>query len=263
MGRLEGKVAVVLGASRRRNMGQAIAERFLEEGAKVIVAGRSADGLREFAHRTGCQWHACDVRSKADIQALADFAMATHGTINIGVNGAATGRLTQFESVAEEELDEMLGVIFKGSFFFLQVMVGVMKRGGSLINISSAVADIMFDSQAPYQGAKAGMNQVTRAVANEYGAKGIRANIIAPGFTVSPMIGDHVVPGMIDAFVKEYPLGRLNTVDDVAEVALFVASDACFMTGETFNVTGGLRLRRNPTPAEIGAAIAAAATAAG
>ncbi len=257
-GRLAGKVAVVLGATRPGNMGQAIARRFLDEGARVVVSGRSADGLRAFAEANGCLWRACDVRRKAEIQALADYTLGEYGAIHVGVNCAATGQSTQFEQTTEAEIDEMLGIIYKGAFFFMQVMVAAMREGGSIINVSSAVADIMFDNHASYQGAKAGMNHVTRAVANEYGAKGIRANILSPGLTITPMLGSFMAPGMVEAFVKEYPLGRITTVDDVANAALFMASDECFMTGQTFHVTGGLTLRRNPTMAEIGASIAAA-----
>jgi len=103
------------------------------------------------------------------------------------------------------------------------------------------------------------MNHVTRAVANEFGARGIRANILSPGLTVTPMLGSFMAPGAIEAFVKEYPLGRITTVEDVANAALFMASDECFMTGQTFHVTGGLTLRRNPTAAEIQASINRAA----
>ena len=259
MNGLEGKTAIVLGASRPNNSGQAIACSFLGEGARVVVSGRSAARVEAFAAENGCASHPCDVRSKADIQALADFTLREYGAIDIAVNAAATGQYSQFEQTTEAEIDEMLAIIFKGSFHFMQVMVAAMKRGGSIINISSAVADIMFDNHAAYMGAKAGMNHVTRAVANEYGAKGIRANIISPGLTVTPMLAGFMAPGMTEAFVKEYPLGRLTTVQDVANTALFVASDECFMTGQTFHVTGGLTLRRNPTAAEIGAAVGAAA----
>jgi NAD(P)-dependent dehydrogenase (short-subunit alcohol dehydrogenase family) len=259
MSRLAGKTAVILGASREGNMGQAIARRFLDEGARVVVSGRGAEGLTKFAREHDCRWRACDVRDKAQIQALVDYGRAEHGAIHVAVNAAATGQYSQFEQTTEAELDEMLSIIFKGSFYFMQVMVGAMTQGGSIINVSSAVADIMFENHAAYMGAKAGMNHVTRAVANEYGAKGIRANIISPGLTMTPMLGNFVAPGMIDAFIKEYPLGRITTVDDVANAAVFVASDECFMTGQTFHVTGGLTLRRNPTAAEIQASIAAAA----
>ncbi len=258
MGRLQGKVAVVLGATRTGNMGQAIARRFLQEGARVVVAGRTAAGLQAFAAETGCAWHACDVRQKAQMASLAAFTQQEFGGIDIAVNCAATGQYSPFEQTSEAELDEMLAIIFKGSFQFMQVMVGAMTRGGSIINVSSAVADIMFENHAAYMGAKAGMNHVTRAVANDFGARGIRANILSPGLTVTPMLGSFMAPGMIEAFVKEYPLGRITTVEDVANAALFMASDECFMTGQTFHVTGGLTLRRNPTAAEIQASIRAA-----
>lgn len=260
MGRLEGKTALVLGATRAGNMGQAIASRFLEEGARVAVAGRSRPGLDAFAAETGAFAQTCDVRSKADIQALADKVIAQFGGIDIAVNAAATGSYGPFEETTEAVLEEMIAIIFKGSFLFMQVMVAAMKaRGGSLINISSAVADIMFENHAAYMGAKAGMNHVTRTVANEYGRYGIRANIVSPGLTVTPMLGEFAMPGMVEAFAREYPLGRINTIDDVANACLFVASDECFMPGETFHVTGGLRLRRNPTAAEIAASVGAAA----
>ena len=259
MGRLEGKVAIVLGATRVGNMGQAIARRFIAEGAAVVVAGRGREGLDAFAAETGASAVVCDVRRKSDIQALADETSAQHGRIDVAVNAAATGQYGGFEDTSEEVIDEMLSIIFKGSFFFMQVMVAAMKaRGGSIINISSAVADIMYENHAAYMGAKAGMNHVTRAVANEYGRFGIRANIVSPGLTRTPMLAGFDMPGMVEAFEKEYPLGRITTVEDVANTCLFVASDECFMTGQTFHVTGGLTLRRNPTAAEVAASIAAA-----
>jgi 2-hydroxycyclohexanecarboxyl-CoA dehydrogenase len=259
MSRLRGKTAIVLGASRPGNMGQAIARRFLTEGARVVVSGRGAAGAESFAAGHGCASCACDIRSKVAIQALADFTIQEYGGVDIAVNAAATGQYSPFEQTTDAEIDEMLAIVFKGAFQFMQVMVASMQRGGSIINISSAVADIMFENHAAYMGAKAGMNHVTRAVANEYGAKGIRANIVSPGLTVTPMLEGFMAPGVTDAFVKEYPLGRLTTVEDVANTALFVASDECFMTGQTFHVTGGLTLRRNPMAAEIAAAAKAAA----
>lgn len=106
---------------------------------------------------------------------------------------------------------------------------------------------------------QAGMDHVVRAVANEYGCKGIRVNAIAPGLTDTPMLqGMAQTPGLVAAFAKEYPLGRINTIDDVAFAALFLASDRCFMTGQMLHVTGGLTLRRNPTQAEINQSVQAA-----
>lgn len=259
MARLAGKVAVIMGATRAGNMGQAIARRFMDEGATVVVSGRGRDGLDSFAAETGATAIACDISSRTQVQALADRVMADHGAIDIAVNAAAIGFLASFEEETEEQIDSMLSIIFKGGLFFMQVMVGAMKRGrgGAIINISSAVADIMSDNHCSYMGAKAALNQMTRYVAYEYGKHGIRANILAPGLTMTPMLGDYAVPGLVEAYAKEYPLGRITTVEDIANAALFMAGDECFMTGQTFNVTGGLTLRRNPTTEEIMASIAA------
>ena len=258
MGRLDGKVAVVMGATREGNMGQAIARRFMEEGARVVVSGRGREGLEAFAGETDATAIACDITRRTQIHALADRIIESHGGIDIAVNAAAIGFLAPFEEETEEQIDSMLSVIFKGGLFFMQVMVGALKKsGGAIINISSAVAEIMSDNHCSYMGAKAALNQMTRFVAYEYGKYGIRANILAPGLTVTPMLGSYMVPGMVEAYAKEYPLGRITNVEDIASAALFMASDECFMTGQVFNVTGGLTLRRNPTTDEIMASIAA------
>lgn len=261
MGRLEGKTALVVGASRPDNMGQAIARRFLREGALVTVSGRGKADVQAFADETGCQAEVCDVSSKESVFRLVEAVVARHGRLDILVNAAATGQYGAFEETGEAELDEMLSIIFKGGFFLMQAAVGAMKTsgGGAIVNLSSQVATMMFENHAPYMGAKAGLEHVTRAVAYEFGQFGIRANIVAPGMTLTPMTRDMMVPGMAEAFVRETPLGRISTVDDIAAAVLFAASDECFMTGQTFHTTGGITLRRLPTVAEMSASVEAAA----
>jgi len=108
-------------------------------------------------------------------------------------------------------------------------------------------------------GTKAGIDHVIRTVANEYGHRGIRANSISPGITDSPMAGgSFALPGFVEAFAKEYPLGRVGTSDDIAAAVLWLGSDECFMTGQNLQVNGGLTLRRNPTMAEMGEVFAKA-----
>lgn len=253
MGRLQGKTAIVMGATRQGNMGQAIARRFLAEGAQVVVSGRSAEGLAAFAAETGAIPIAADVSCRDAVFSLFDHANAKFGRVDIAVNAAATPQYGPFEDMTEAEIDEMLSIIFKGGIWFMQAAIGVMKTagGGAIVNVTSAVADIMFENHAAYMGAKAGLNHVTRTVANEFGKYGIRANILAPGLTVTPILNDQFPQAVIDAFAREYPLGRITTVEDVADAALFAAGDECFMTGQTFHVNGGLTLRRNPTAEEI------------
>jgi NAD(P)-dependent dehydrogenase (short-subunit alcohol dehydrogenase family) len=260
MHRFGGKKAVVMGASRPQNMGQAIARRLIAEGAEVVIGGRSIAGLKDFAREIGAHAVQCDVSSKASVISVFAQAESLLGKVDIAINAAATGQYGAFEQTSEAELDEMLAIIFKGGFFFMQEAVAAMKRagGGAIVNVTSQVASIMFENHAAYMGAKAGLEHVTRTVANEFGQFGIKANSVAPGLTQTPMTQDIMAPGMAEAFARETPLGRINTVEDVAAAVLFAASDECFMTGQTFHVTGGITLRRLPTAAEIGASIAAA-----
>lgn len=267
MARLQGKTAIVLGASSPGNMGQAIARRLMAEGAKVLVSGRKADVLEDFARETGCLWLPCDLTDEASVNALADAADRQLGGIDIAINATGWGLLKPFLETTHDELAQMTALQFIGPFHFCQALVRKMARsaggrGGSIIQISSATATIMFHDHAAYMGTKAGTDHVIRCVANEFGAEGIRANSISPGVTETPMTADaQAVPGLMDAFVSGYPLGRYGTSEDIAAAVVFLASDECFMSGENLQVNGGLTLRRNPRPDEIEASIARAMAA--
>jgi 2-hydroxycyclohexanecarboxyl-CoA dehydrogenase len=264
MANLSKKVAVVLGAAGRDNMGQCIARAFADAGAKVVAAGRKDDELKRFAGTIGGDWVHCDITKKADVEALAATTVERHGKVDIAVNASGWGLMKGLHDVTEEELDQMVALQFKGVHYFLSAFVRAMTGGGSLVQISSATTQCLIDDHAAYIGTKAGSEALIRCVANQYGPQGIRANTISPGFTESPMTsGAFATPGLTDAFTKEYPLGRLNTSEDIARAAVWVCSDDCFMTGQNFQVNGGLTLRRNPRPEEVGAAIAAAMGEAG
>lgn len=261
MGRLDDKVAVVLGAAGTGNMGQVIARRFAREGARVMVAGRHAAPLAELAADVGGRSAVCDITRKADLESLAAATRAAFGRIDIAVNCTGWGLMTKLMDTTEEQLDRVTALQFKGTFFFLQVFVGAAAEsgGGSVITISSASVYALLHHHAAYIGTKAGADALMRCFANEFGAKGVRVNSIAPGLTATPMTAKEVhMPGLEEAFLKEYPLGRIGTTEDVANAALWLASDECFMTGAVLQVNGGLTLRRNPTPREISAAMKAA-----
>ena len=256
MGRLEGKAAVVLGAAGRANMAQCIARRFRDEGAQVLVAGRKMDELQRFAREIDGHAFACDITRKTDLDALAQAALEHMGSMSIAVNATGWGLLRPFLDTTTEELVQMTALKFIGPFQFFQAMIRAMSGGGSIIQISSATATIMLNDHAAYMGAKAGTDHVVRCVANEFGKFGIRANSLSPGLTETPMTADaKKVPGLFEAFVKGYPLGRIGTSADVAAAAVWLASDECFMTGENLQVNGGLTLRRNPSAEEIAASI--------
>jgi len=262
MKRLDGKVAVILGAAAKDNMAQVIARRYAAENAKVVIAGRKEDALKELADEINGHYALCDITKKTDIESLANFATDTYGKVDIAINCAGWGLLEKLQKTTEEQLNAVTALHINGSFFFLQVFAGQMSQtgGGSIILTSSASVYCTLYHHAAYIGTKAGADAVMRCFANEFGSKGIKVNSIAPGLTSTPMTEKEInTPGLLDAFVKEYPLGRIGTTNDVANAALWLGSDESFMTGQVLQINGGLTLRRNPLPWEINASMKAAA----
>jgi NAD(P)-dependent dehydrogenase (short-subunit alcohol dehydrogenase family) len=254
------KGVLVLGAGTAGNMGQAIARLFREQGAKVMVAGRSEPALKQFAAEIGADYALCDIAKKADIDRLVEQACRVLGHLDVGINASGFNVMKPFLDTTEEDLERITRVQFIGPFQFYQALVRNLRPGGSVLQISSATATIMLDNHTAYMGTKAGADHVVRAVANEFGEKGIRANVIAPGLTDSPMASRAFSnPEVIKLFDRETPLGRTGTPEDIAHACLWAASDECYMTGQVFQVNGGVTLRRNPRAAEIAAVAAASA----
>lgn len=253
-GRLAGKAAVVVGATGKDNAGQAIARRFASEGARVLVAGRRAEPLMALAAEIGGHHALVDIRDRAQVEALKEAALAALGRVDILVNCAGVAPLTPLEQVSEDELELLSALQFKGVHHLLQAFVPLMagQGAGSIIQISSATTDRVIDNHAAYIATKAAGDALIRAIANQYGPMGVRANSLVPGLMATPMTAAAMqVPGLEARFAREYPLGRIGTVEDLAAAAVFVASDECFMTGQALQVNGGLTLRRNPTSAEL------------
>ncbi len=254
MARLHGKVAVILGAAGKDNMGQVMARAFAAEGAKVVVSGRKEAPLQAIAEELSGAYALCDITNKTQLQALADKALATFGGCDVAVNCTGWGLMAPLLETTEEQLDQMMALQFKGPYFFLQVFAGLMAQrgGGSIIQISTASATALLENHAAYIGTKAGTDAVVRCFANEFGKNGVKVNSIAPGLTASPMTEAAIhTPGLEDAFTREYPLGRIGTSDDIAQAAVWLASDESFLTGQVLQVNGGLTLRRNPNQAEL------------
>lgn len=260
--RLKDKRAVIIGAAGEGNLGQVTARQFAREGATVMVAGRHEEPLAALAADIGGHSVVCDITDEGDLARLGSEAEAKMGGVDLAVNATGWGLLTPFLDTTREELERMVTLQFVAPYQFFQAMLRVMADGGSLIQVSSATAKIMMEDHAAYMGTKAGMDHVIRCIANEFGARGIRANSVAPGFTASPMTERAARnPAVVGAFAKEYPLGRVGTLEDTAEAITWLCEDACFITGEVLQVNGGVTLRRNPTNAEIVAAAKAAKAA--
>ncbi len=249
MAGIAGKVAIILGAG---GMGPVIAQRFIKEGAKVMLSDMNAETLKAKAEELGVAWEPCDITKQADIENLVATTVKHFGRVDVGLNATGWGLLKPFLDNTQEDLERITAIQFIGPFQFYQELIKAMPKGGAIIQISSATATIMVENHAAYMGTKAGADHVIRCVANEFGKYGIRANSISPGITNTPM-GAMVFDNdaISELFKKEYPLGRLGTSEDIAEAAVWLASDDCFMTGQNLQVNGGLTLRRNPTWADM------------
>lgn len=263
MRRLEGKHAVILGAGSPDNMAQVTARLFAREGATVLVAGRKQGPLEALADEIGGHWALCDITDRAQVHALAETAQAKLGGVDVAINATGWGLLKPLLEVTDEELDQIVALQFKGVHHFLQAFIAAMlandPSGGSIIQISSATTKALIANHAAYIGTKRGAEALIECVANEYGAHGIRANTVSPAFTLSPMTqASMAVPGLVEAFLPRYPLGRLNTCEDVANVCLWLAGDEAFMTGQNLQPNGGLTLRGNPLASDIDASVGAA-----
>ncbi len=252
MARLQDKVVVILGASEEGSMGAATAKRFAQEGAKLVLAARRLDKLQPIAESVGGIAVACDITSETDLQNLAQTAVETYGKLDIAINYSGVNSSSSIDEVTAEILQQACNVHFIGSTLFFKHMGKCLSEGGSMITASTLTALLAPPGLSAYAASKKAVDQVVRIAAVEYGARGIRVNAIAPGFTRSAMTeGFFEYPSIPQAFINETPLGRLGTVDDIANAALWLASDEAFITGQVIDLSGGQSLRRTPTEQEM------------
>lgn len=246
MAGLDGKRAVVIGGS--SGFGEKIAERLLAEGARVLIAARHAERLEQAAARLGAEAAACDITSSDDVARLAATAVDRLGGLDVAVNSAGYEQNVPFEKLAPENVEPMVAVQFTGALWVIQQMAAAMTGGGSIVTISSLTATLVAEGYAAYAGAKAGINHATRIAASEYGARGIRVNVVSPTLIETPMTKAILdAPGVADAFLQETPLGRIGRIDDVVSAVAWLASDeSSFVTGQNLHVDGGTSLRRLP-----------------
>lgn len=246
MPELAGKVAVVLGVG-KDNIGLGIAKRFVEAGASVVAAGRNPAVVAALAQEIGATAVTCDITKEADLTALADAVIKRHGRIDIAVNAVGKNLVKETGAVTRAELEDITNVQFIGTFLFLKTMVNAMTHGGSIIQISSVTSKALMPNHAAYMATKAGGDTLIRAVAYDYGPKGIRANTISPGGTLDSPMAAAVMrdPERVAELKNRIPLRRVGTIADVAEAAVWLSGDKCFVTGENIQVNGGTGLHKN------------------
>ena len=243
MGLLENKVALITGAS--RGIGKAIALNFAAEGADIAFTDL------KISEETVSELEAFGVKVRAYVSNAADFAdahdtvakiMEDFGRIDVLVNNAGITRDGLMLRMDEAQWDAVLTVNLKSAFNFIHAVTPVMarQRGGSIINMSSVVGVSGNAGQCNYSASKAGLIGLAKSIAKEMGPRGIRANCIAPGFIISDMTA--ALPEEVrEQWVKTIPLRRGGTPEDVAKVALFLASDlSSYVSGQVVNCCGAM-----------------------
>ena len=243
MALLEGKTAVVTGGA--QGIGFAIAERFVAEGARVVLGDLDAEATEAAVQKLGgadvARAVTCDVTSAADVEALVNVAVTELGALDVMINNAGITRDATMRKMTEEQFDQVIAVHLKGTWNGTRFAAGIMREagGGAIINISSISGKVGLMGQTNYSAAKAGIVGMTKAAAKEVAHLGVRINAIQPGLIRSAMT--EAMPQRIwDAKLAEVPMGRAGEPGEIASVAVFLASDlSSYMTGTVLEVTGG------------------------
>lgn len=241
-----------MGASSPAGIGAAIARRFAAAGKQVLVSARSETGLAEVAREIGAQAHPCDVTDQDSLDALFAWVAAQAGSLHTAIYATGLNHFTPLARFEAEPARACVETNFLGALSFMRRSAEIMVDGGAIILLSSLTATRPAFGTAVYAGTKAALDQVTRVAALEYAGRRIRVNGIAPGMTrtdMTEMMFDN--PNLEKAVLREIPLGRMGTGEDIAAAAEWLANPECFMTGEILSVTGGAELRRVPTFEEI------------
>ena len=244
--RLSGKVALVTGSA--RGIGKTIVERFAAEGAVVVLSdvtneAAAAETLSAILDGGGKGMvEMFDVGDAAQVDAAVQHILAEQGRIDILVNNAGITRDNLLMRLSEEDFDAVLRTNLKGTFLLTKAVSRPMmkQRSGRIVNLSSVVGQMGNAGQANYSAAKAGIIGFTKSMARELASRGVTVNAIAPGFIMTAMtaaLPENVRQGFLD----QIPMGKFGTPEDVAELAVYLASDgASYVTGQVIGINGGL-----------------------
>lgn len=246
MGLLDGKVALITGAA--RGIGKAIAMKFASEGADVAftdlvineVGEQTVKDIEAFGHKVKA--YASNAANFEETHNVVNQILADFGRIDILVNNAGITKDGLMLRMSEAQWDAVLNVNLKSAFNFIHALTPIMarQRSGSIINMSSVVGVSGNAGQCNYSASKAGLIGLAKSIAKEMGPRGIRANCIAPGFIISDMT-NALSEEVRDAWVKQIPLRRGGTPEDVANVAVFLASDlSSYVSGEVIHCCGAM-----------------------
>ena len=245
MNLLKGKTAVITGAS--RGIGKAIAFRYAQEGANLFISATNDKLLAEVKTKVenigwDVEWKGWDVSDYEAVTDIIKIAVDTFGTIDLLVNNAGIARDNLIMALKEKDWDDVIDINLKGTFNGMKAVTRTMLKAktGCIINMTSVIGNSGNAGQANYSASKAGIIGLTKSAAKELASRNIRVNAIAPGFIETDMT-DSITDAARDSFFKNIPLARAGTAEDVANLALFLASEESnYITGQVINVDGGL-----------------------
>jgi 3alpha(or 20beta)-hydroxysteroid dehydrogenase len=241
MGELNGRVALVTGGA--RGQGAAEAQAFCGQGATVVITDVLDEQGEQTAGELGCEYHHLDVTSEEEWEAVVADTVARHNRLDILMNNAGIFQPAQLRNTTTEMFDRTVAINQKGVFLGMRTAAKAMiaaGNGGSIINTSSVAGLEGGFGATAYGATKWAVTGMTRTVAKELGKHGIRVNSIHPGAIKTDMI-EGMIDGKEEKMASRQPIKRLGTPDDIAEMALFLASDrAGYCTGQAFTVDGGV-----------------------
>ena len=252
--RLQGKIAIVTGAA--RGIGHGIAIRFAREGAQVGILDLNADDCRKTVDEIVSAGGkaialAADVSSENDVNRVVETIRAQFGTPNVLVNNAAIMPAGSLHETSVSDFDRCIAVNLRGAYLMSRAVIpGMLKaKQGSIIHMASVTGILGLPGLAVYSATKGALISLARAMSTDYAGLGIRVNAVSPGTIDSPMLHDFLAAqSHPEVFRKQYdemhPIGRVGTIDEVASVFVFLASDeSSFVTGANYTVDGGLSVK--------------------
>lgn len=246
MSTLKGKVAVVTGGN--SGIGYSTAQKLKEEGATVIITGRSVEKVNKAATELGVKGIVADVLNLSAIDDAVHEVKSAFGNIDILFVNAGIFTPASVGQIAEKMFDNQMGINFKGAVFTVEKFLPILNDGSSIINLSSVNAYTGMPNTAIYAASKAAMNSYTRTAATELAPRKIRVNAINPGPVNTAIFGKTGMPeeqlnGFAAAMQNRVPLKRFGQPEDIAELVAFLASDkASFITGGEYNIDGGINI---------------------